>query len=154
VSVKIPPQINRLLLLTVVIVGSYFAARFFLVPESFGKYGWYRGNALQESAALPITYAGAASCAECHTDVVQEQAKGGHAGIGCESCHGPQKKHAEDASESPTKFAVDRKFCLRCHEANPSRPAGFPQVTDVTHNSIQKCVDCHKPHLPKAKEAK
>ena len=46
-----PPQIIRLVLLTIGIVCVYFTARFFLVPASFGQLGHYRGNALQEIAA-------------------------------------------------------------------------------------------------------
>ena len=45
---KLPPQIVRLVLLTVGIVGSYLVARYFLTPSSFGQYGFYRGQALEE----------------------------------------------------------------------------------------------------------
>lgn len=48
---KMPPQIIRLVLLTIGIVCAYFAARYFLVPQSFGEFGHYRGIALQEIAA-------------------------------------------------------------------------------------------------------
>ncbi len=47
---KMPPQVFRIFLLAVGIVGSYLIARYFLTPASFGEYGWYRGAALAEVA--------------------------------------------------------------------------------------------------------
>jgi hypothetical protein len=41
---KMPPQIVRLVLLTLAIVGSYLIARAFLTPASFGELGWYRSR--------------------------------------------------------------------------------------------------------------
>src|ERR1035441_2666943 len=37
-----------------------------LVPRSFGQYGHYRGNAIKDTAALPISYAGHQVCESCH----------------------------------------------------------------------------------------
>ena len=68
---KMPPQIVRLVLLTIGIVGSYLVARTFLTPQSFGEYGWYRANALGELAAQKPVFAGKESCvkSECHAKV-------------------------------------------------------------------------------------
>ena len=40
-----PPQIVRLVLLTLLIIASYGVARMFLKPDSFGEFGHYRGAA-------------------------------------------------------------------------------------------------------------
>lgn len=145
--VKVPPQITRLALLTALIVVTYLIARYFLVPESFGEYGWYRGNALREIAALPTTFAGEVSCADCHAEVAETKARGKHAGLSCETCHGPLGFHAEDPTLLPPKQR-DYRFCLRCHENNPSRPAAFPQIDVADHAGTLSCLTCHQPHHP------
>jgi hypothetical protein len=61
---KLPPQILRLVLLTLAIVGSYLIARAFLTPASFGEFGWYRGEALVELRSRPPVYAGKQACDE------------------------------------------------------------------------------------------
>ncbi|MFA6565003.1 MAG: multiheme c-type cytochrome [Verrucomicrobiia bacterium] len=138
---------TRLLLVTIAIVTTYFAARYFLVPPSFGQYGWYRADYLKEAAALPTTYAGAAACAECHDKVLAKLAKSKHKMVACESCHGAQGAHADDPSAKPAKI-TDGSFCVRCHAASPSRPEKFPQVNLAEHNAGTKCVECHSPHQP------
>jgi cytochrome c553 len=145
---KLPPQIERLAMLTVAIIGSYFIARLFLVPASFGKLGWYRADALKDYAALPISYAGAASCEECHTEEATAKAKGNHKSVSCESCHGPLSAHVQDATVTPAKI-TDLRFCVRCHEANPSRPEKFPQVNVAEHSGLKNCLECHKAHQPR-----
>lgn len=145
---QLPPQISRLLTLTAAIVIAYFVARYFLVPASFGQYGWYRGDALKDYAALPIAFAGMPACTECHSEVVEKKAKGGHKMVPCESCHGALNSHAEDPSITPPKI-TDRRFCVRCHEANPSRPEKFPQVNLAKHHDEELCTKCHSPHQPK-----
>ena len=144
---KIPPQVVRLAFVTVAIVVSYFSARHFLVPESFGQYGWYRGNALKEYAALPLVYGGQAACAECHEEVVKKRAKAGHASVACESCHGPLQAHVDDPNIKPPKIG-NPKLCAGCHESSPARPVKFKQVVLSEHNADQKCTECHQPHLP------
>lgn len=143
-----PPQVTRLVLLTLVIVASYFVARAFLVPASFGKYGWYRGDALKEMSALPISYAGHETCAGCHDELAAKLAKGPHKVVACEACHGPSSVHAEDPSQEPAKIQ-DPRFCLRCHSGNAARPVKFPQVEIEDHFPDQKCAECHLPHSPR-----
>ena len=144
---RLPPQVVRVILLTVFIMASYFVARHFLVPASFGQYGWYRGNALQELRVLPISYAGRAACVECHSDEAEKMSRSSHRSVSCESCHGPNHTHAEDPTESPSKIE-DPRFCLRCHQAVFSRPAKFPQIEAAAHYSAQRCKECHPPHAP------
>ena len=144
---RIPPQITRLLLVTAGILLSYYVARLFLIPESFGKYGWYRANVLQEYQTIPVTYGGAVNCAECHADIVETKNNGGHRMINCESCHGPLASHIQDQSVMPKKME-DRNFCVSCHEQNPSRPSWLPQVISAEHSQGLTCMDCHVPHIP------
>jgi hypothetical protein len=142
---KLPPQILRLVLLTLGIVSSYFVARYFMTPPSFGQYGWFRGAALQELAARTPVYAGRKACEVCHADQEQKLAKGQHQTLSCETCHGVGEQHVEDPDITPTKLTGTH--CLRCHEANPSRPEWFKQITVKDHYS-GKCADCHDPHQP------
>jgi len=37
--------------------------------------------------------------------------------------------------------------CIRCHEANPSRPKWFKQIVVKNHFG-SKCTECHVPHQP------
>jgi hypothetical protein len=142
-----PPQIQRLSLLTILIIVGYVAARGVLRPRSFGEYGWYRGEALREIAALPVAYAGRTACFECHGPVREAMAKSKHKEVHCESCHGASFAHAENPALSPSPI-TDPRFCLRCHRADVSRPAKFPQVNPAEHFGDSKCGECHRPHAP------
>ena len=148
-SLKMPPQIVRLVLLTIAIVGSYLVARYFLTPPSFGQYGWYRGQALEELASRDRVFAGKSACEECHSEAVSKLAKAEHKTLACEGCHGPCQAHADkpDVTEfNPPKLGYS--VCLRCHEANPSRPKWHKQIIIKTHYTGQKCTECHVPHQP------
>jgi hypothetical protein len=141
-----PPQIVRIALLTLGVVGSYAVARMFLVPPSFGEYGAYRGAALGEIAKRQPVYAGKKACDECHGEVFAVLTKGPHRPIACESCHTPTLAHAGDPDVKPVKLAKD--FCLRCHEAGVARPAWLKQITLKDHYTSDRCTDCHLPHNP------
>src|SRR4051794_31094572 len=114
--VKMPPQVLRLVLLVIGIVVSYSTARYFLTPRSFHQYGWYRGEALGEIAARPVTFAGKKACDECHSDQMEKLLKGGHKTLSCEGCHGPGQGHADNPDQ---KLDISNYVnCVRCHEAN------------------------------------
>jgi hypothetical protein len=142
---KIPPQIVRLVLLTLAIVGSYLIARAILTPASFGDLGWYRGEALVELRSRPLVYAGKQACDECHSDQLQKLAKFEHKTLSCEACHGVSREHAENPDILPAKLTGSH--CIRCHEANPSRPKWFKQIVVKDHYA-GKCIECHLPHQP------
>src|SRR4051812_19240965 len=93
---NMPPQVVRLVLLTIGILGSYLVARAVLTPASFGDYGWYRGKALEEIASRQNTYAGKVACQECHSDQVQKLTKHEHKTLSCEGCHGAGQAHADN----------------------------------------------------------
>ncbi len=142
---KLPPQILRLILLTLFIVGSYLFARSFLTPQSFGKYGWYRADALALIASRTPVYAGKQSCNECHADILHKLAGDAHKTLSCEACHGVSREHCTNPNIPPD--AATGNYCIRCHEANPARPAWFNQIVVKDHYS-GKCTDCHLPHEP------
>ena len=141
-----PPQINRIVVLVFVIVVSYLVARTLLTPDSFREFAFYRGAALVERAALIPVYAGKPACGVRHPDKLKELAGGSHKTLSCEACHGPMSQehlnHPDSKLEKPTV-----KVCLRCHEANPSRPATFKQIDPADHFE-GVCTECHLPHQP------
>jgi hypothetical protein len=150
---SMPPQVVRLCLLALGIVITYSIARYFLTPPSFGEYGWYRGDALVELSEREPVYAGKQACGECHAEQVQKLQKDQHKTLTCEACHGPGAAHAgnPDIKIDKSSYGV----CLRCHEANPSRPKWHKQVVSKTHYRETKpgakpslCTDCHVPHAP------
>jgi len=148
---KLPPQIVRLVLLTIGIVCVYFTARYFLAPPSMGQYGHYRGQALQEIAAREPYWAGRKACETCHAEIVKKLAKAEHQGLSCETCHGETVKkltmaHVENPEVKLPKLSYSQ--CVRCHEASPSRPKWLHQITPDKHYTGQVCAECHVPHQP------
>ena len=131
---------------------AFAGVRAFLVPRSFGQYGHYRGDSIGEIAALPLVHAGHAACEMCHADVLEVKKAGKHAGVACEACHGPAAKHADDPESMKPPRPDTAVLCVRCHEANPAKPRGFPQVDSKEHSMGAACGDCHKPHSPSLKE--
>jgi hypothetical protein len=143
---KMPPQIIRLVLLTIGIVCFYFTARYLLTPPSFGKYGHYRADAIQMIASRQIYWAGKAACVTCHTAHAEKLAKGEHKNLSCETCHGPGLAHVANTAEKLPKF--DMSLCVRCHEASPSKPKWMHQINSKNHYTGNLCTECHVPHLP------
>jgi hypothetical protein len=144
---RMPPQIVRLVLLTIAIVGSYLVARYFLTPPTFRQYGFFRGDALEAIAnSRDLTYAGKKTCQECHDDEFKKLSKGDHKGLSCEGCHGPGEAHADDPDVKIDKNSYSP--CVRCHEFNPSRPKWHHQINSKSHYTGQKCTECHVPHQP------
>jgi cytochrome c7-like protein len=126
----------------------FLIIRGFLVPQSFGEYGHYRGNAITEIASRPVNYAGHQACEDCHADVLAKKKDGRHVHVNCEACHGPLAKHAEDpTSLTPPKLDT-AVLCVRCHEANGAKPKVFPQVVSADHSNGLACDTCHQPHSP------
>lgn len=126
----------------------FLVLRAYFVPKSFGQYGHYRGNALNEIAAREPRYAGHQACEDCHSDVVELKKAGKHAGVNCEACHGPLGKHVGNPADVVPQLPEPLALCPRCHEANSAKPAGFPQVVTKDHMGDIKCDTCHQPHSP------
>jgi hypothetical protein len=130
-------------------ITAFLVFRWLMVPAGFGLYGHYRAGALDDAGARPLHYAGRAACEGCHTDIVEARQGSRHARIGCEACHGPLIKHAQAPTEVKPTRPDGRVLCVRCHETNPWKPKGFPQVKVADHSDSGPCTACHKPHAPK-----
>ena len=144
-----PPQLKRLIPLFVIFVGLFLLARHFLIPDSFGEYGFYRGLSLGENAAKEVSYSGKKACFECHDDMAASLAEDVHQGLSCEVCHGPGQGHSDAPDEVLPLKPSGRDFCLRCHAFNPAKPGkAIIQVKSEEHYTDQQCTECHNPHKP------
>ncbi len=143
-----PQQVSRLLIVFVAAGGALVAARYFLTPETFGDVGHYRAEAVDSIVAHEKKYAGHQECTLCHSDVSRKRLEGNHRGVNCEVCHGPAMAHVSSPLETKPSAPRAREFCILCHEYNPSRPTGFPQIEPVAHNPMVPCMTCHEPHAP------
>ena len=141
----------RVLLLFAVGAVSFVVAQRLFVPKGFGTLGHYRVGALADNRSFPVVFAGRAACEECHTDVAEARKGGRHERIGCEACHGPLARHAEDQSVKPVR-PDGRDLCLGCHAELVGRPAKFPQVQAKEHAPDGACIDCHAAHKPDVQE--
>jgi predicted CXXCH cytochrome family protein len=119
-----------------------------IVPKGFGQLGHYRPGALDDVAARPVSFAGHGTCEACHDEVAKVKTAGKHAGIACESCHGPAAAHTEDPTAHQVMKPDPKVLCVRCHEKDPARPQKFPQVISKEHAGETSCAECHKPHSP------
>ena len=146
---KFPDQVIRLAILFVIAGAALLVIRDHFVPESFGKLGHYRADALAVNADRPIHYAGREACIECHSEEGQILTASFHRTLGCEICHGPAADHAEDPGAHQPVIPRERgAACLFCHEYLASRPTGFPQIIEANHNPGAPCIGCHQPHDP------
>ena len=126
----------------------FLLARALFVPDDFGVYGHYRAGALADNRARPLVHAGRAACAGCHAERQAELGKGKHAGVGCESCHGPLAAHAAEPKAHKAARPDGRLLCLTCHRFNVGRPGTFSQVDPREHAPEGACTDCHSAHDP------
>jgi hypothetical protein len=139
----------RMAVLFVVGIAAFLIMRWALVPADFGLLGHYRAGAVQDNMNRPVKFAGQAVCVECHTDVAEIRAKGRHAKVSCESCHGALGAHAADPNGVKPKRPDPRKTCVICHTASISKPKTFPQVVPAEHAPEGSCAECHVVHNPK-----
>ena len=145
----IPPQLTRLTIAFAIFISLFLLLRHFLVPDTFGQYGHYRGASLLDNAAVEIHYAGHKACLECHQDIEDLKAEDVHSGINCEICHGPGQKHVVSGEAADIIKPSGREFCGRCHSKNAARPKdAIFQVDLAEHNTGTNCVECHNPHQP------
>jgi hypothetical protein len=126
----------------------FLVARAALVPPGFGEYGFFRAGALLDNREKPLSYAGRGACAECHDEVVTAKKAGPHAGLGCETCHGPLAAHAADATTARPELPDPRATCVNCHERNVGKPKWFKTIVVEDHAPSGPCKDCHVPHNP------
>ena len=162
---------------TLFLVGfiAFLIVRRAYIPADFGTLGFYRAGAIDEVRALPLGYAGRASCEECHvgkywSDFDDAEAASAAApvednkpfALGCESCHGPLMPHVvyqrksdeekEKVDEKPVPLVSADALCLNCHQQITGRPARQPQVLVGDHGDKDTCESCHRPHRPRTDE--
>jgi hypothetical protein len=148
IKTKFPQQVISLAIIFAIFITALIVARIILIPKSFGKYGHYRADSVDEIMALPINYAGSDACYDCHDDIVDTKKTSNHKGVGCEVCHGPAAKHVDAPDEFTPDAPRERGQCPLCHGFNTSRPTGFPQIITEQHNPGKPCMNCHEPHNP------
>jgi uncharacterized CHY-type Zn-finger protein len=130
-------------------IAAFLLVRWLLVPADFGQLGHYRTGAVADNMQRPVKFAGQAACVECHTDVAELRAKGKHAAVSCESCHGALAAHAQNPDGARPVRPDTRKTCIVCHTAGISKPKTFPQVVPAEHAPEGPCSECHVVHNPK-----
>jgi len=122
--------------------------------------------AAPRSMGTEYTEKGADTCLMCHVDggdfpvfaifktkhANRADKRTPFAGLQCEACHGPGKKHADGGGGpdginnfNPTSFLTPQqrnKYCLACHENN----ARTGWIGSTHDNNNVACSDCHKIH--------
>ncbi len=100
-------------------------------------------------AALDVSFATSSTCARCHAPEATRLAGDDHAGIGCQSCHGPLQAHVDAgeqaASDTVTVAVPTDEVCIRCHVMTEGRPATQQQIVPLQHY-VSECLQCHDPH--------
>jgi len=132
-------------------------------------------NALAQQAAKappPPGYAGNASCVDCHKKeigafmaspkgkLLMQHPRDEKERLGCESCHGPGKQHAESGGEergaliyfskkTKTPVAERNAACLQCHE----KTARVFWKGSAHESRNVACTDCHLMMHPESERA-
>ncbi len=143
-----------------VLAGGGFLFKELLLPDSYGLYGPYRGDAIAEAALVPIRHGTNMSCFKCHPHEAKIHKNGRHQTISCEFCHGTYADHITDGKKIGTLPVKKEKeittLCLRCHNNEIKarheeviKTIAMPnhlkdQNVKVTHN----CNQCHQVHAP------
>lgn len=134
-------------------LGAIFAVVFFVgaaaVLSFADEYGFRPERDAATWRALTPAYGDISLCARCHATEYGKLTSASHAGIGCESCHGPLGSHAlasPGTAEAKVAVAVPTDaVCVKCHVAAVGRPAGFRQIVPADHYT-PLCLECHDPH--------
>jgi cytochrome c554/c'-like protein len=143
------------------------------IAVTYGQFGAHPGRNATAWAGQPLAFQGTAGCVACHPDQAATASSARHAGISCESCHGPLPGHPA-TNPRPSLLAPVREpietaapvagqglllgvdtsaptaLCLTCHQAAVARPIGFPAVDPTGHFTGPSCVACHDAHTAKA----
>lgn len=153
-SVRPRTRRGAVLAAAAVVLGSAVLSLVFFVgalmaTSPYLEYSLERDIDARAWAALQPNYGSAAICAECHQREHDRLTSATHAGIGCESCHGPLLEHSL-ASPGTAAAAVEIEtpndgVCLRCHASTEGRPITFRQVVPSEHY-VSTCLQCHDPH--------
>lgn len=144
-----PKLIFRLFFSFIVFVGIFILIQRYLTPDSFGKYGHYRANAIEDNKISTSYYKGEEKCTSCHQEAFDLKDSDLHAEIKCESCHIPKIDIFTDCEVMPPIVEGTNEFCAICHAVNPGRlKRGVPQLDFKEHKADRNCIECHNPHAP------
>lgn len=144
-----PKLIFRLFFSFVVFVSVFIFIQRILTPDSFGKYGHYRANAIGDNELKTSYYKGEEKCTSCHQDIYDLKDSDLHAEVSCESCHMPKIDASTDCEIMPPIVEGSLEFCGVCHDINPGRlKKGVPQLDFIEHKGDQNCIECHNAHAP------
>ena len=136
------------------------AAKKIFTPGSFGKFGHYRADAIQDEKDRPLRHMTNDSCLSCHPHIKEMHLEGIHKTVSCEFCHGPLADHVEDnvkIAALPVKQGKEiTTLCLRCHNqiirARPKesiKMIAMPQHLEEKHVRLDhNCDQCHNVHAP------
>lgn len=139
---------RALLLLGAMIIG-FLVVRSVMVPDSFGKYGWYRGDSVNDSMNFKVGYSNSNKCTDCHKNIYSVWTNASHKTVNCETCHGPSEDHINNARIMPQPVNDSKEFCGLCHFKRVARPSEFPQIDPESgHGEGLRCTYCHNPHKP------
>jgi hypothetical protein len=144
---------SRRAVIAVAAAGVVLSVVFYLgsaaVPSLYAEYGFHPAANASVWRALTPAYGDVSLCISCHLAEYRKLTSATHAGIGCESCHGPLWAHAlasPGTAEAKVKVAVPtQEVCTKCHVAAVGRPASFRQIVLANHY-ISACLACHDPH--------
>jgi cytochrome c553 len=160
VDLKNITHLARASALALLVIIGFTVIRNLAIPESFGKYGHYRAEAVLEEMAKEPIYQGADSCKECHKVKFKRWKNSKHQGVTCENCHGPALKHNKKpiVKTGPKNIIVNRsnKLCMKCHLKLPARPHDFNNAPHLQidvekhlkNKKYKRCIKCHNPHNP------
>lgn len=140
----------RVGLLLVLVLAAFALVQQMSVPKSFGEYGYYRGDNVDEWAGMPVSYADETkTCASCHAERYQTLKQAVHGQLSCETCHGAALQHTEDPGAVQPVIEPSREFCGSCHQQIEGRSENnIKQIDLEQHNTGINCVQCHDPHDP------
>ncbi|PHS54640.1 MAG: hypothetical protein COB01_00390 [Lutibacter sp.] len=141
--------IFRLFFSFLVFVGVFILIQNYLTPSSFGKYGHYRADAIEEAKVITPYFKGEEKCASCHQDIYDLKYSDLHSEVRCESCHPPKITAATECEILPPIIEGSIEFCGQCHAINAGRlKKGVPQLDIEEHEGSQNCIECHNSHAP------
>ncbi len=116
----------------------------------YAQYGYHPAENAASWAALAPVYADTTVCRSCHADQYERWTGSHHAGVVCESCHGPLAAHAANPSVAAKVVDPTDQACTACHQRIVGRPTGFPQVVLAEHYAGTTCLQCHNAHTTRA----
>jgi hypothetical protein len=142
-------HVKRALLLLGVVIIVFLIVRSIMVPESFGKYGWYRGNSVNDNMNFKVEYSNSNKCADCHKNIYSVWTNASHKTVNCETSHGQSEDHINNIRIMPQPVNDSKEFCGLCHFKRVARPSEFPQIDpESEHGEGLRCTYCHNPHKP------